>query len=150
MDHLSPDERSHRMALVRSKNTKPELAARRLLFHLGYRFRLHSADLPGKPDIVFRKRRKVIFVHGCFWHRHQGCRLTTTPVSREGFWREKFKRTVERDQRAIDRLSELGWSVLVVWECQLKHPDTLTQALGEFLGKPLATGIEPAVRMRRL
>ena len=108
------------MAAVTSKNTQPEVAVRRFLHALGYRFRLHRKDLPGKPDIVMPKLRTCIFVHGCFWHRHTGCRYATTPKTRSEFWKAKFSRNVERDLENVQALEALGWKVLVVWECEVR------------------------------
>lgn len=133
MDRLSVEERSLRMSLVRSKDTKPELAVRKLAHSMGYRYRLHSADLPGKPDLVFRSRKRAIFVHGCFWHRHQGCRKATMPASRVDYWAPKFARTVERDREHLEALSAKGWNTLVIWECELKDIDALAAKLRAFL-----------------
>lgn len=133
MDKLSPDERSKLMAKVKSKNTKPELLVRKLIFSLGYRYRLHSAKLPGSPDLVFSSRKKVIFVHGCFWHRHEGCRRATTPQSKQEYWNGKFARTVERDRANIVALKSMGWDSLVLWECELKNIDLLKAKLVSFL-----------------
>ncbi|WP_240532771.1 MAG: very short patch repair endonuclease [Nitratireductor rhodophyticola] len=108
------------MSRIRGKDTQPELLLRRLLHSAGFRFRLHVSGLPGKPDIVLRKHRTVIFVHGCFWHRHEGCAGATTPKTRAGFWQEKFRRTVERDRQKTIELERAGWRVLIVWECELK------------------------------
>jgi DNA mismatch endonuclease (patch repair protein) len=118
-DFLTPAERSHRMSRIRSSNTAPEVALRRALHTLGFRFRLHRKDLPGKPDIVLPRYKATILVHGCFWHRHEGCSIATTPKSNTSFWTEKFDRNVARDERVRSQLSELGWQVLVVWECEL-------------------------------
>lgn len=107
------------MSRIRGKNTKPELLIRSLLHRAGYRFRIHAPNLPGKPDVVLPKYRAVIFVHGCFWHRHEGCVNATVPKSRTDFWEEKFRRTVERDQQKQRQLEEMGWKVLIVWECDL-------------------------------
>jgi DNA mismatch endonuclease (patch repair protein) len=123
------------MAAVHSKNTKPELVVRKLVFGMGYRYRLHSAKLPGKPDLVFPGRHKVIFVHGCFWHRHKGCRYATSPKTRVDFWEAKFDANVARDQRTNRELKELGWSVLTVWQCQLKEPEKLARKLDDFLSE---------------
>ena len=114
---VSP-ERSALMARVRQKGTKPELTVRRCLHYLGFRFRLHKKDLPGTPDIVLPKHRKVIFVHGCYWHRHPGCARTTTPKTRAGFWTDKFRTNVHRDWRNMRKLRESGWEPYVVWECE--------------------------------
>ena len=117
--------RSALMARIGPKNSKPEMVVRRLLHALGYRFRLHAKDLPGRPDIVFRSKKKAIFVHGCFWHRHPGCKKTTTPKTRVEFWTEKFERNVARDQLKETALRETGWQVLIVWECETESVDTL-------------------------
>lgn len=132
VDTLSRAERSERMSRVRAKDTKPELKVRRLLHRLGYRFRLHRRELPGTPDLVFPGRRKAIFVHGCFWHRHEGCRLARLPKSREDFWLNKLEGNRLRDERDQAALRDLGWGVYVVWECQLQSQD-LTPALISFL-----------------
>lgn len=131
MDTLAPKERSARMALVRSKGTKPEAAARRIVSALGYRYRLHRVTLPGKPDIAIGRERKAIFVNGCFWHMHRGCgRL---PKSRLGYWLPKLRRNAERDREARTALRRMGWRSLVVWECELKHPGKAARKIGAFL-----------------
>lgn len=129
VDRLSPARRSALMSKVRSKDTSPELRVRRLAHALGYRFRLHRRDLPGCPDLVLPSRRKVIFVHGCFWHRHPGCPKATTPKSRVAFWTAKFQRNVERDREAEAKLHSLGWKVRTIWECQTKDPEELQRLL---------------------
>ena len=121
------------MSQIGGKDTKPELIVRSLVHRLGYRFRLHRSDLPGKPDIVLPRHDKVIFVHGCFWHRHPRCRYTTTPRTRAAFWKAKFEQNKKRDRRATRELRKLGWDVLVVWECQTKDPDRLLDKLQSFL-----------------
>lgn len=121
------------MSRVKSKNTGPELLVRRVAHSLGYRYRLHGPGLPGKPDLVFAKRKKVVFVHGCFWHRHAGCRKATTPATNLDYWLPKFEQTVERDQKNLERIAALGWSALVVWECELRDLNVLGQRLKEFL-----------------
>ncbi|MBH3549502.1 DNA mismatch endonuclease Vsr [Pseudomonas aeruginosa] len=118
-DFLSPTERSDRMSRIRGKDTKPEIALRKALHGLGLRYRLHGAGLPGKPDLVFPRYRTVVFVHGCFWHRHSGCNIATTPKSNTQFWLEKFEKNVERDARVITQLQMMGWKVITVWECEL-------------------------------
>ena len=133
MEDVDP-KRSELMRRVRRANTKPELRVRRLLYALGYRYRLHRSDLPGSPDIVFPSRHKVIFVHGCFWHRHHGCRYATTPKTRSDFWKEKFRQNVERDSRNLENLRELGWDPLVLWQCELKDESRLEARLLSFLG----------------
>lgn len=122
MDTLTPEQRSERMARIRSKDTRPELFVRRLVFRLGYRYRLHARDLPGRPDIVFRTRRKVIFVHGCFWHHHVGCRLGRIPKSRLAFWRPKLMQNQKRDKINARLLVRAGWEILELWQCQLSSP----------------------------
>ena len=131
---LSPPQRSALMARIRSKDTHPELRVRRLLHRHGYRFRLHARDLPGRPDIVFRRRRKVVFVHGCFWHRHEGCSRAATPRTRVDYWTRKFEATRARDAAALSALEAMGWRVLVVWECEMKDERVLLIRLQRFLG----------------
>lgn len=109
------------MRSIRGRDTKPELALRKYLHSLGFRFRLHRKDLPGSPDLVLPRYKLAIFVHGCFWHRHKGCFYATTPHTRQAFWEEKFLGNVRRDNKAYMDLEHLGWRVLVVWECGLKH-----------------------------
>lgn len=129
-DRISAEHRSWNMSRIRGKNTKPEVMLRSLLHRQGFRFRLHAADLPGKPDIVLPKYRTVIFVHGCFWHRHEGCPNSTTPKTRAEFWRDKFQRTVERDRQKQTQLERTGWRVLTAWECELKtDPVALLEGL---------------------
>lgn len=118
-DRLTPERRSWLMSRVRGRDTKPEWILRSALHRLGYRYRLRRADLPGKPDLVFASRRVVVFVHGCFWHRHPHCPKTTMPKSNVRFWKEKFRGNVERDQRHYRNLRESGWRVVVVWECEI-------------------------------
>lgn len=118
MDTLSPGERSKRMSLVRAKDTKPEMRVRKLIHSMGYRYRLHARDLPGCPDLVFRKRRKVIFIHGCFWHQHNCAMGNRMPKSRIEFWREKLLGNKERDINNRRQLKARGWSILIIWECQ--------------------------------
>lgn len=134
MDTLTKAERSERMARIRSKDTKPELRVRRLVHGLGYRYRLHRRDLPGCPDLVFPSRRKVVFVHGCFWHGHEGCAVANMPKSRSDFWAEKFKRNQVRDAKNNKALKKDGWRVLTVWECETKGIATLMSRLARFLG----------------
>lgn len=133
MDTLTPRERSARMALVRGKDTKPELLVRRLVHGLGYRYRLHRRDLPGTPDLVFPGRGKVIMVHGCFWHRHEGCALARLPKSRGDFWLPKLTTNAERDARNTRALRRLGWGVMTIWECQLRDTAALASRIRRFL-----------------
>lgn len=136
-DTLTKVERSQRMSLVRHKDTRPEMVVRRLIHRLGYRYRLHRRDLPGNPDLVFPRLGKVIFVHGCFWHRHPSadCKLARMPKSRLDFWQAKLEGNRSRDQRNHESLERAGWKVLVVWECELKDKEQLENIVTRFLGK---------------
>ena len=137
VDSLGPRERSERMGRIRSKDTGPEMTVRRLVHGMGYRYRLHRRDLPGCPDLTFGRLRKTIFVHGCFWHRHgdSNCKLARLPKSRLEFWLPKLERNKARDQENIDRLIKEGWSVLVVWECELKDTASLSNRIRAFLSQ---------------
>ena len=126
-------ERSRIMRAVGRRDTRPELRVRRALHSMGYRFRLHRKDLPGTPDIVLPKYRTCIFVHGCFWHRHEGCKKATTPKSNESFWQEKFARNVLRDEENRRALEALGWNVVIVWECETERAETLFKTLRDRL-----------------
>jgi DNA mismatch endonuclease (patch repair protein) len=119
-DFLTPAERSVRMSRIRSRDTSPEIALRRALHALGLRFRLRNKRLPGKPDLILPRYNAAVFVHGCFWHRHAGCNIATTPKSNTSYWKEKFDRNVARDQRVSQQLTECGWRVFVAWECELQ------------------------------
>lgn len=121
VDIVDGATRSRMMAAIRGKNTKPELIVRRYLHSCGYRFRLHRRDLPGRPDLVLPKYKLAIFVHGCFWHRHEGCAYATFPKTRKLFWEEKLSGNVKRDQAQLASLNSMRWRVLVIWECGLKH-----------------------------
>lgn len=121
VDVVDARTRSRMMGAIRGRNTKPELLVRRGLHKAGYRFRLHSRDLPGRPDIVLPKWNAVVLIHGCFWHRHEGCRFTTTPTSRAEFWSEKFAANTRRDRDAKAKLLDGGWRVATVWECSLRR-----------------------------
>ena len=129
---IDPD-RSALMACVRDKHSKPEMVVRRIAHRLGFRFRLHRRDLPGTPDLVFPSMRKVIFVHGCFWHRHMGCVRTTSPATRRQYWSDKFAANMKRDRANQRKLRTCGWEVLVIWECQTFDIDNLTRRLTKFL-----------------
>jgi DNA mismatch endonuclease, patch repair protein len=133
MDTLSPAQRSERMSRIRSKDTRPELVVRRLLYSLNFRYRLHQRNLPGIPDIVFAKRKKAIFVHGCFWHQHYGCKTSHIPKSRREFWTSKLEGNCVRDKANLRRLKASGWSVLVIWECQVRNLSRLETRLQRFL-----------------
>jgi DNA mismatch endonuclease, patch repair protein len=121
------------MAKVRSKDSRPEMLVRHLVYAQGYRYRLHARDLPGCPDLVFRGRGKVIFVHGCFWHRHEGCALARMPKSRLDFWEPKLEANKKRDTRNKRQLVQGGWKVLTIWECQLKNTERLRKTIERFL-----------------
>lgn len=132
VDNLSPERRSRLMGRVRGKDTKPEMIVRRLAHRLGYRFRLHGRDLPGSPDLVFPGRKKVIFIHGCYWHRHD-CKKATTPKTNTNFWQKKFDDNVMRDNKNLNDLTETGWGTLVVWQCEAEKLDGLAERLTDFL-----------------
>lgn len=134
MDTVSPEKRSWMMARIRGKNTKPEKSVRSLLHGMGYRFRLHGKRLPGKPDIVLPKHKVVIFVHGCFWHGHEGCKRATLPTTRQDFWNKKISGNKERDRRNITALEALGYRCLIVWQCEIKDTESLNRRLSDFIG----------------
>lgn len=140
MDRLTPEARSANMKAVRRQNTAPEMIVRRLLHAAGYRYRLHVKKLPGSPDIVFPGRQRAIFVHGCFWHGHD-CRAGQRPQSRQEYWLPKIARNQERDADVLDKLSQIGWSAFVVWQCEtsVRNRHTLERRLREFLGPPSGT-----------
>jgi DNA mismatch endonuclease (patch repair protein) len=133
VDRISSVQRSANMAAIHGRDTGPELIVRRLLCDIGVRYRLHVADLPGRPDIVMHNRRKIIEVRGCFWHQHKECRLAYEPKTRTKFWRDKFRRNVERDVENENRLKDLGYGVLVVWECETEDTRSLLKRLKKFL-----------------
>ena len=133
MDTLSPAERSERMGRVKGKDTKPELVVRRFVHVLGFRYRLHAGNLPGKPDMVFAGRRKVIFVHGCFWHRHRHCSMCRMPKSRLDFWKPKLEGNRTRDLRNQRKLRKKGWRSLIIWECQLADMKDVKDKILKFL-----------------
>ncbi|WP_261533796.1 very short patch repair endonuclease [Burkholderia multivorans] len=135
MDTVAPAKRSSIMKAVGRRNTGPELVVRRALFRLGFRFRLHDRKLPGSPDVVFRSRRAVIFVHGCFWHGHD-CRRGRAPSTNTEYWHAKLQRNKERDAEVALRLEAMGWRVLTVWECQIRDASKLDSLLLEFLQAP--------------
>lgn len=123
VDIVSPAKRSQMMSGIKGKNSLPEMLVRKALFAMGHRFRLHRRDLPGTPDIAMPGRKIAIFVHGCFWHAHQGCKFAKTPSTRTDFWTAKLQGNVDRDRRAADKLAEMGWRVLNVWECCTRDPE---------------------------
>jgi DNA mismatch endonuclease (patch repair protein) len=139
VDIMTAPERSKRMSLIRSKDTQPELLVRKLVHSMGYRYRSHDSALPGRPDIVFKSRRKIIFVHGCFWHLHQNCANSRPPKSKLDYWRPKLEGNVTRDKLVRGRLRRLGWQQLVIWECEVDNRERLSRKLEKFL----ETGIKP-------
>lgn len=130
-DIVDSERRSENMSRIKGRDTAPELAVRRIAHGLGFRFRLHRKDIPGCPDLVFPKYRLAVFVHGCFWHRHDGCQYTYMPKSRTAFWTKKFGQNVARDYRNEKALQELGWQVLVIWECETWNKEKVKQRLME-------------------
>lgn len=137
-DNLTPEKRSWNMSRIKGKDTKIEVEVRKYLFSKGYRFRKNDKRYPGKPDIVLPKYHVAIFVHGCFWHRHEGCKDATTPKTRTEFWLEKFDKNVKNDQIKQEKLRELGWKVIVIWECELKRSfqETMDKVEKELTRKP--------------
>ncbi|OXM86265.1 very short patch repair endonuclease [Paenibacillus rigui] len=135
MDKFSQEKRRSIMGSIKSKNTTPELIVRRLLHKLGYRFRLHKKDLPGSPDIVLPKHKKVIFVNGCFWHGHENCKKSQLPETNREFWQDKISKNIKRDAENIAKLTELEWGVLIIWDCQTKKKDleNLEKILDNFI-----------------
>lgn len=133
MDVFSREKRSKIMSRVSAKNTKPELIVRSLLHNMGYRFRLYRNDLPGKPDITLPKHKKIIFVHGCFWHGHLDCQRGNRPSTNKKFWNEKLDKNMERDKVVIHNLKQLGWDVLTVWTCEVNNTEKLKNKLLTFL-----------------
>ena len=133
MDIVSPDRRSKLMARIKGKNTGPELAVRRIIHGMGYRFRLHRRDLPGSPDLVLPRLKLALFVNGCFWHRHQNCKYAYTPKTNSEFWSRKFRNNVIRDERAKEALEGMGWRVVVIWECATTDTVALRRTLSAIL-----------------
>ena len=123
--HEVSEQRSRNMSAIKSKNTKPEIKVRKILHSMGYRFRLHSKDLPGSPDIVLPKYKTVIFVHGCFWHRHENCKYASTPKTRKEFWNKKFTENKKRDSEIQEKIKNLNWRSVVIWECETKNLENL-------------------------
>ena len=133
MDVFTKEKRSRIMSKVKGKDTKPELFVRSLLYKMGYRFRLHRRDLPGNPDIVLPRHKKVIFIHGCFWHGHKACPRAKRPSSNKMFWEEKLNKNIQRDKRNISGLREMGWDPLIIWTCEIKDHANLRIKLHSFL-----------------
>ena len=134
-DTVDPATRSEIMSRIRGRDTEPEMIVRRIAHGLGFRFRLHRRDLPGSPDLVFPRYRAAIMVHGCFWHRHPGCKYASSPKTRVRFWEDKFEGNVVRDRRNEDSLHELGWRVMVIWECETRDREAVAERISEYLGK---------------
>ena len=133
-DPLTREQRSERMSRIRNVDTGIELEVRRMVYRMGYRYRLYGKGLPGRPDIVFRNRKKVVFVHGCFWHQH-GCGRYRMPKSRLKFWLPKLRINRARDQKVIRQLRKMGWKALIIWECQVKDQKTVSEMARKFLGR---------------
>ena len=131
--HKVSEQRSRNMSAIKSKNTKPEIKVRKVLHSMGYRFRLHSKDLPGSPDIVLPKFKTVIFVHGCFWHRHENCKYASTPKTRKEFWESKFKANVKRDLEIQEKIKNIGWKYVVIWECEARNIESIEEKIKRFL-----------------
>lgn len=131
-DVFSPEQRSEIMAKVRSQDTKPEVLVRSLIHRMGFRFRLHNKHLPGNPDIVLPRHKKIVFVHGCFWHQHEGCPHAARPASNIAYWNKKLDGNVRRDKANLEKLAALGWRVLVIWECETRNREQLILRLQEF------------------
>ncbi len=138
MDRLTREQRSWNMSRIKGRDTKPEILVRSILHRLGYRFRLHHKGLPGRPDVVLARHRAVVFVHGCFWHRHRRCKYAYTPKSNFAFWKLKFESNVDRDGRVMHGLRKLGWKAVVVWECQTADEPTLTRHLRKALRRSVS------------
>lgn len=135
LDHLNASERSENMRRIRGKNTQPETTVRKFVFSMGYRYRLHYEALPGRPDMAFVRKRKVIFVHGCFWHRHTSCKFARMPKTNSAFWAQKLQRNVARDALRRSQLHKLGWKTMVIWECEARFISKYKKRIQNFLGK---------------
>lgn len=133
-DNLTKAQRRATMASVKSVDTGPEMIVRHLTHGLGYRYRLHRKDLPGKPDLVFPGRKKIIFVHGCFWHDHEGCPAAKKPASNQDYWLTKLHKNKTRDKNNMIKLQKMGWSTLIIWECETKNKDCVINKINSFLG----------------
>lgn len=152
-DKLSKERRSWVMSRVAAKHTKPERLARSVLHRLGYRFTVNgpkNKNLPGKPDIVMPGRKTVVFVHGCFWHRHAGCKTATTPKSNVAYWGAKFERNIQRDRETEKALKEAGWNVIIIWECELKQPDQVAARLINELPRSTALELPDSIEDQQL
>ena len=134
-DRFDSKKRSQIMSRIKGKDTLPEKTVRRILHRMGYRFRLHVKDLPGKPDIVLPKHNKIIFVHGCFWHGHRGCKRAARPESNSEFWNRKIDSNIKRDEKNLKALRSMGWDVLIIWQCQMENKEKLRRKISEFMEK---------------
>lgn len=134
-DVFSKDDRSRIMSKISCKDTKPEILVRRILHKMGFRYRLHVNDLPGTPDIVLPRHKKIIFVHGCFWHGHEGCNRSKRPKTNVDFWNQKIDGNIERDEKTKEELEEMGWKVLVIWQCQTRDLESLEQIILKFMSE---------------
>lgn len=148
LDIMSKQHRSKVMSLIRSKNTRPEIAVRKMVFAMGRRYRLHVRNLPGCPDLVFARDRKLIFVHGCFWHQHAGCKIARMPSSRLSYWKPKLEGNRQKDRRNVDQLRRAGWSVLTIRECELRRAQRVELKLQQFLQPSSKARAKPAQRTR--
>ena len=133
MDTFTKEQRSECMAHIRSKDTGPEIAVRKTLYGLGFRYRLHRKDLPGNPDIVLPKKKIAVFVNGCFWHQHEGCKKKSSPKSNTNYWTEKLKKNIDRQKRDIKSLENMGWKVCLIWECETKNDNLLERTIKDLL-----------------
>ena len=132
VDHITPEHRSKNMSRIKSANTKPEIVVRSLLHRLGFRFRKNVKTLAGKPDIVLKKHSAIIFVHGCFWHQHEGCKRANIPKSNQDYWKPKLERNVSRDKEHAEELKQKGWRILTIWECEIKDLQKLEAKIRKF------------------
>lgn len=132
-DIFTPSKRSEIMSRIKSKNTKPEMVVRKILFSKGIRYRLHAKDLPGKPDIVVRPSRVAVFVHGCFWHQHENCKDAFVPSTRQDYWLPKLEKNTQRDEKAVNCLKEMGWFVYIIWECFIKDDNKLDDLINKII-----------------
>lgn len=148
-DRLTKAQRSDNMSRIRGKNTKPEIIVRSLIHRLGLRFRLHTSGLPGRPDVVLRRHETVVFVHGCFWHRHRNCKDAGIPKTRTEWWREKLEGNAKRDRKNARSLKRNGWRVITVWECETGKPDRLKSRLEKLLLNRSVPGRKKTVRQTR-
>lgn len=146
MDRVSEEKRSYIMSRVRGKDTQPEIIVRKMLHKKGVRYRLYRSDLPGKPDIVIPKRKLIVFIHGCFWHGHEGCRKGSLPKSKVEYWRKKIEANKERDKNTIAQLNELGWETAVIWQCETRDGIMLSQRLDRLLSETVENSFHTSTK----